>query len=257
MNGSMLKRLLAEIRASAKRAAYYRLMGQIPMATYHERIVDRLVRQAEKAGYGDIAFLAEQEGQQDSGVYGRDPGRRRLGKMKTRWVVASNWGLDAGDVEGFDDKGEALRVASRKRKAGAHVIVYPQKVQKSRVRPCKPGRARRLRVLAHKLRQRDPAMHRYSRHRTIKARRKAQMASLTPFIKGYLERPLRKRTKLKTERYHVVDTRSIVVGHVKATWLGEAERRARLKFGYGAHAYVETPGKPKAVGEKLFWGRPT
>jgi hypothetical protein len=94
---------------------------------------------------------------------------------------------------------------------------------------------------------RDPRTHLHPRR--FKALTKARVAKLrTVWPK------ISKRSRLRTERYEVV-VDGLVVGHVKGTWLGEATKRARLKFGPRALAYAETRGKPTPVGSKL-WGRP-
>lgn len=57
---------LAVIRETAKRAATHRLAGRIERAMNLETHVDRMVAQAEFAGFGDDAFEAETAGQQEA-----------------------------------------------------------------------------------------------------------------------------------------------------------------------------------------------
>lgn len=62
---------------------------------------------------------------------------------------------------------------------------------------------------------------------------------------------------LPLERYEVADrdTRRIV-GHVEATWVGDAQDKAEAQFGANVIAFVENPGKPTPVGDELWGGRP-
>ena len=57
-------KLLRKIRVEKETAARLRLAGFIPNATFHENIIDRLVSEAEKKGWGDDATLAEETGLQ-------------------------------------------------------------------------------------------------------------------------------------------------------------------------------------------------
>jgi hypothetical protein len=55
-------KLMRKIRVTKASAASLRLSGFIPNASFHEQVVDRLVHDAERKGWGDDAVLAEEQG---------------------------------------------------------------------------------------------------------------------------------------------------------------------------------------------------
>lgn len=63
---------------------------------------------------------------------------------------------------------------------------------------------------------------------------------------------LARRNPASSERYEVVDKDGRVVGHVEATWIGDAQEQAEQRFGKNVQAFVETKGRPNRVGE-LGW----
>lgn len=59
--------LIATIRRKSEIAGRFRLRGLIPSAMQYEEEVDRLSRQAEKMGWGDDAYTAEEDGKVAAG----------------------------------------------------------------------------------------------------------------------------------------------------------------------------------------------
>ena len=55
-------RLFAAIKENAESGARLRLAGRVQGAMSHERDVDRYMKTAERHGWGDAAFMAEQTG---------------------------------------------------------------------------------------------------------------------------------------------------------------------------------------------------
>jgi hypothetical protein len=102
-------------------------------------------------------------------------------------------------------------------------------------------------IRLERLTDRDPAMHKRSHHRAKKARALRVTDDLKFYSRGAARRPkIAKRRRLQTDLYVVVGKNGLIVGHVKGTWLGEAERRAKLKF--GPHAHVWTTSSRRVVG---------
>ncbi len=63
---------------------------------------------------------------------------------------------------------------------------------------------------------------------------------------------------LDNERYEVIridDPEQTVIGHVEASWGGDAWEFAKKQFGPDVIAYVENPDKPTKVGQPLWGGR--
>lgn len=188
--------------------------------------------------------------------YARDPWRDRLkgglaDRLTPRDVSPSALRLGASvEREHTSDRHLAREIAMD------HLVedpLYYRKLArmegKGRRRRGRHGHARvakSRRTLARK-RSRDPVSH--VQARLARARTKARVQKLkTVWPK------LHKRTKIESDRYEVV-VDGVVVGHVKATWLGAAERLAKLKFGPRAFVWVETRGKPTTVGQKRWSGR--
>jgi hypothetical protein len=103
-------------------------------------------------------------------------------------------------------------------------------------------------IRLERLTDRDPAMHKRSHHRAKKARALRVTDDLKFYSRGAARRPkIAKRRRLQTDLYVVVNRRTrLILGHVKASWLGEAEKRAKLKF--GPHTEVWTTSSRRIVG---------
>lgn len=108
-------RLLGRIRREATTAAIERLRGNVAKAMRHDHAVDRMTREAERQGWGDFAYEAEERGRQAgdrfvrqgrSNPTKRNP-RRRSRRPPRRWfdrclatVTAQRYARDPAAVCG-------------------------------------------------------------------------------------------------------------------------------------------------------------